>query len=118
MEEFASNPLITIVLGIALIGLTAISILGGFIVIGIIYFYFQFSLLFMPSGTEQPAYTYAPLTASDSASTSITSYNDNYSSGNHDYNSSYDDDRYNDDDKDDDEDDDKGSVWDGWLVKW
>lgn len=121
MREFASNPVITTIIVIALIGLTAVSILGGFIIIGIIYFYFQFSLLFMPSGTEQPAYAYAPLITSGSESTISTSYNDNYSTGDSDYNSSYDDDRNRDDGDDDDDDDDnndKGSAWDGWLVKW
>jgi hypothetical protein len=127
MEEFAGNPFFMVIVGLMLLVLTAVSILGGIIVIGLIYFYFRFSLLFMPGGRERRAVldTGTSIITSSTSSTHYPSYDDDYSSS--DYSSrdddypSRDDDysSWNDDKDDEDKDgDDKGSPWDGWLVKW
>lgn len=126
MEEFAGNPFFMVIVGLMLLVLTAVSILGGIIVIGLIYFYFRFSLLFMPAGREQYAglstgtaiiqpgtsSPYKPSHDDDYPGNDYPSRDDDYPSRDDD-NSSWNDDK--DDDKDD---DDKGSAWDGWLVKW
>jgi hypothetical protein len=129
MEEFAENKVIQVILVIALIVLTAISILGGLIVIGLIFFYYKFSLLFMPARSEESIemskqkFLGYPSTSDNfqSSNNTITStYSNNdvdyYSSSDDTYNNDNDDDDYDDDD--DDDDGDSGSIWDGWLLKW
>lgn len=129
MEEFAENKVIQVILVIALIVLTAISILGGLIVIGLIFFYYKLSLLFMPARSEESIemskqkFLGYPSTSDNfqSSNNTITStYSNNdvdyYSSSDDTYNNDNDDDDYDDDD--DDDDGDSGSIWDGWLLKW
>lgn len=120
MEEFAGNPFFMVIVGLMLLVLTAVSILGGIIVIGLIYFYFRFSLLFMPAGREQQAAlgTGTAIITPGTSSPYKPSHDDDDPIK--DYPSQDDDNSYWDDDNDDDDkdDDDKGSAWDGWLVKW
>lgn len=129
MEEFAENKVIQVILVIALIVLTAISILGGLIVIGLIFFYYKLSLLFMPARSEESLelskhkYLGYP-SASENFQTSNNTLTSTYSNNDEDYyrssNDTYLDNNNFDDDDDDDDDDegDSGSIWNGWLVKW
>ena len=109
-EQMLENKLMIGLLIFGFIILTAVSIMGGILVYGLLYLYYRMVLLLMPGGRQR----YTPVL--DYTYTGGYSRDDDDSSDDSDYDSY--DDRYDDDGDDDDDDGDKGSFWDGWAMKY
>lgn len=118
VQAMADSTVVQVFLLVAFLTLTAVSILGGIIVFGMLaigYFVFL-RLLPGPDYGSSPSYHVPSLPGSTASSSGYLSDGADYGSYSNDSYQGYYPDSRNDDDRDDD--DGGGSIWDGWLVKW
>lgn len=118
VQAMVGSTVVQVVLLVAFLTLTAVSILGGVIVFAMLaigYFVFL-RLLPGPDYGSSPSYHVPSLPGSTASSSGYLSDGADYGSSSNDSYQGYYPDSRNDDDRDDD--DGGGSIWDGWLVKW
>ncbi|WP_423225583.1 hypothetical protein [Candidatus Amarolinea aalborgensis] len=112
LQNFVNLESVQTTIGIVFLVLTAVSILGGIIVFGILAIVYPIFLALLPGPDYLPPSSYPLLSHPDHATSGELSDN----RPDYDPYSSYPDTRS--DDNSDDDDRRSGSIWDGWLFKW